>query len=247
MSDGVAGLKMFRRAGDVPDRLKAYWSCFDALRSFNTQASLSEAVEWVYSDGARFIRPTQQKDEIAELLAILEPQRPRTLLEIGTASGGTLFLLSRVAAPDALLVSIDLPGGRFGGGYGRWRVPLYRSFARPGQTIRLIRADSHRAETFRSLREIIGNRGLDVLFIDGDHTYEGVQKDFDMYGTLVNDRGWIALHDILPDPSDASNEVHRYWGEITKGLLYREIIADCSGKYGIGVVRRVSSPGEIRS
>lgn len=246
MSERLAEFGTLLRAGDVPDRLRAYWSCLGALRSFDGQASLSEAVDWIFSDGARFIRPTQQKDEIAELLAILEPQRPRTIVEIGTASGGTLFLLSRVAAPDAVLVSIDLPGGRFGGGYGRWRAPLYWSFARPGQTIRLIRADSHRAETFRALRAIIGNRGLDVLFIDGDHTYEGVQKDFDRYGALVNAGGWIGLHDILPDPSDASNEVHRYWREIRKRLQHREIMANCSGKYGIGLVRCAAGPGGIR-
>lgn len=237
MPDGPAGFSALRRAGDVPDRLRAYWSCIGALRSFNRRTFLSEAVDWVYSDGARFIRPTQQRDEIAEFLAMVEPQRPRTLVEIGTASGGTLFLLSRVAAPDAMLVSIDLPGGRFGGGYGRWRAPLYRSFARPGQTIRLIRADSHGPETFRRLRAITGTRGLDVLFIDGDHTYEGVHRDFAMYGTLVNAGGWIGLHDILPDSSDASNEVHRCWREIRKCFPHREIIADCSGKYGIGLIR----------
>lgn len=237
MPDGFVGFKALRRAGDVPERLSAYWSCIAALRSVNGWASPSMAVDWIYSNGARFIRPTQQKDEITELLTILQPARPRTIVEIGTASGGTLFLLSRVAAHDAMLVSIDLPGGPFGGGYGRWRAPLYRSFARPGQKVHLIRADSHDAETLRHLQTVIGSRGLDFLFIDGDHTYEGVRRDFELYGPLMSVGGWIGFHDIIPDPSDSMNEAHRFWEEIKFRYPHREIVSDRNRKYGIGLVR----------
>jgi cephalosporin hydroxylase len=237
MHETSVRFKALRRLGDVPERLSAYVRCVAALRSVNGSISPAKAVELVYSEEGRFIRPTQQREEVAELLAILEPARPRTLVEIGTASGGTLFLLSSVAAPDATLVSIDLPGGRFGGGYGRWRAPLYRSFARPGQKVHLIRADSHDPKTFRELQTMIGPRGLDVLFIDGDHTYEGVRKDFERYRPLVSTGGWIGFHDIVPDPSDAMNEAHRFWEEIKLGYPHREMVLNRSGKYGIGLIR----------
>jgi hypothetical protein len=45
-------------------------------------------------------------------------------LEIGTARGGTLFFLTRLASPHATIVSVDLPGGPFGGGYPRRRALL---------------------------------------------------------------------------------------------------------------------------
>jgi predicted O-methyltransferase YrrM len=35
----------------------------------------------------------------------------RAVLEIGTERGGTLFLFTRAADPEAKLVSIDLPSG----------------------------------------------------------------------------------------------------------------------------------------
>jgi predicted O-methyltransferase YrrM len=38
---------------------------------------------------------------------------------------------------------------------------------------------------------------LDVLFIDGDHSYEGVKHDLDNYGHLVAPGGRIILHDVL--------------------------------------------------
>jgi hypothetical protein len=36
---------------------------------------------------------------------------------------------------------------------------------------------------------------IDVLFIDGDHSYEGVKLDFDLYSTILSDKGIIIIHD----------------------------------------------------
>ena len=36
---------------------------------------------------------------------------------------------------------------------------------------------------------------IDLLFIDGDHSYEGVKKDFDLYSKRLNPNGLIMVHD----------------------------------------------------
>lgn len=36
---------------------------------------------------------------------------------------------------------------------------------------------------------------IDFLFIDGDHSYEGVKKDFELYSKIISDNGVIVLHD----------------------------------------------------
>lgn len=36
---------------------------------------------------------------------------------------------------------------------------------------------------------------IDILFIDGDHTYEGVKKDFELYSTILSTNGIIIIHD----------------------------------------------------
>ena len=150
--------------------------------------SLEELVEFSFNWLFGIIRPMQIKEEILQLLKILAERRPKVILEIGTANGGTLFLFTRVASDDAIIVSVDLPEGKFGGGYPDWKVPLYKSFARKNQQVHLIRADSHDPETFEKVKRILNDRKVDFLFIDGDHTYEGVKKDFEMYSKLVAER-----------------------------------------------------------
>ncbi len=160
------------------------------------------------------IKPFQWRPEILELIEVLEERRPRTVLEIGTCTGGSLFLFTRAAADDALLISIDLVHGPFGGGYSPAREPLYRGFARAEQRIELVRADSHDPATLERVKELLGDRPVDFLFIDGDHRYEGVSQDFELYSPLVADGGLIGFHDIVPGPEANVGGVPRFWGEL---------------------------------
>ena len=36
---------------------------------------------------------------------------------------------------------------------------------------------------------------IDYLHIDGDHSYEGVKKDFELYSTIMSENGIITIHD----------------------------------------------------
>jgi hypothetical protein len=55
-----------------------------------------------------FIWISQIIDEIKNLLLILDKVKPKVVLEIGTARGGTLFLFSYIAHEEATLISVDL-------------------------------------------------------------------------------------------------------------------------------------------
>ena len=205
--------------------------------------SLEDYVNLAFSPSEFFpypwisISPTQVKEEITELLKILAKHKPQTILEIGTARGGTLFLFTRVASLDARIISIDLPGGRFGGGYPEWRIPLYESFAIHNQCMYLIRGDSHANSTLKKVKEILDGQGLSFLFIDGDHTYEGVKKDFEMYSNLVGEGGVIAFHDIVPGSHESVGGVPRFWNEIKHQFDYVELVKDWKQRgFGIGAI-----------
>lgn len=231
--------------------LIALWGLFGKvlvypmMRDFRDRArgvgSLEDAVELVLSYkylGAR-VAPMQVREEILELLRVVESMSPRVVLDIGTAWGGTLFLFTRVAAPDAMLVTCDLPGRPWGYSCPSWMGPLLKSFARGTQSIVQIRGDSHSEDTLNSVKRHLVDRSVDLLFIDGDHSYNGVKKDFEMYSPLVGKQGLVAFHDICEGKVELVGEVPRFWSEIKKDLRTREIVSDPEqGVCGIGVVYR---------
>lgn len=51
------------------------------------------------------------------------------------------------------------------------------------------------------------NRNIDILFIDGDHSYEGAKLDWDLFSPFVKPFGSVVFHDTLwdlrPDPKYA--------------------------------------------
>jgi cephalosporin hydroxylase len=219
-----------------------------ASRALKAAADASPEVEaWVdlvkrFNYAGITIPSWQIRSEIVGLLRTLKAEPPRTVLEIGTASGGTLFLLTRVAAPDALIVSVDLRRGQFGGGYPGWRVRLYRSFARMAQRVELVMGDSHEPEIQDRIRGLLDGRALDLLFVDGDHTYEGVRQDFADYSHLVRSGGLVAFHDIVPGGPGKHGDpggVPTFWSELkaTRSDV-SELVEDWEwGSCGIGLVR----------
>jgi predicted O-methyltransferase YrrM len=198
-------------------------------------------VEFAMQAGSGFLRPMQNEHEITQLIEKLLTNRPKTVLEIGTARGGTLFLFCRSAAPGAQIVSLDLPYGRNGGGFPGWKVPIYRQFAEPGQTLTLIRADSHKTQSREQVERAVAGSKFDLIMIDADHSYEGAKRDFELYSPLVSERGIVVLHDILPNRFDPEINVHLLWQEISANYQCEEIVADYrQGNLGIGVISGIT-------
>jgi cephalosporin hydroxylase len=185
---------------------------------------------------------SQKQRELSALLTRLKRRRLRRLAEIGTEKGGSFYAWCAIAETDALIVSIDLPGGEFGGGYPSTKLKKYRSYRRGSQRLKFIRADSHNQETADHLAQTLRGEQLDFLFIDGDHTYRGVRKDFEMYAGFVRPGGIIAFHDIVPHPKVPRCQVHIYWREVCKNFQHEEFVQpgaerDWGPWGGIGLIR----------
>jgi cephalosporin hydroxylase len=61
--------------------------------------------------------------------------------------------------------------------------------------IRLIQGNSYFDETEEEIKNTIGNKNIDLLFIDGDHTLDGVKNDFERYNKYVKKGGFIIFDD----------------------------------------------------
>lgn len=203
----------------------------------------------------------QNEFELRRFLERVQALRPSVVVEIGTARGGMFYCFSQLAARDATLVSIDLPGAINCGGQTETEREVFATFGPVTQQFHFIPDDSHLPATRRRLVEVLGGRKIDLLFIDGDHSYEGCLADFDMYHDLVGARGLIVLHDICLFPEEWPDRpgVGLAWRDL-KARYGGEEIIDPDGistpqlppgkrwRWGIGVIeaqRVIGSEGRL--
>jgi cephalosporin hydroxylase len=179
----------------------------------------------------------QRTWELQSLIAEVRALRPRVVVEIGTHRGGTFAVWGAVAHPAAHLVSIDLPDPSAGLGTSESDLELLLGTLQPAQRMTAIRSDSHAARTLDELQALLGGRPIDFLWIDGDHSADGVRRDLDMYAPLVRRGGIVALHDIHPDPTTTPlNQVAGLWNELKVRYPHREFIdQDHPGGAGMGI------------
>jgi predicted O-methyltransferase YrrM len=191
---------------------------------------IEKVTPYVYSE--------QKRPEIAALLRAMQALQPRAVCEIGTSQGGTFFLFMRAALPTATLISIDIHSPLK-------RRLLLQAGRKQQQIITLLQADSHATRTAEKVRAQINGGLLDFLFIDGDHSYEGVKRDFELYSPLVRQGGIIAFHDIVPDYTTTKGITTRskvggvpaFWQELSQQYTTARFIEDeQQDGYGIGVI-----------
>ncbi len=172
----------------------------------------------------------QVRDEIVALAERAAESKPRIVLEIGTYKGGTALIWAQLASERVITCDLSPMGHR---------APLIEAFPSPTSTSKLVlmTGDSH-AQKFcdRVAAELAGER-VDLLFIDGDHSAEGVRRDYEMYRDFVRPGGLIAFHDIVEDQPLPENQVFEFWKDVRDLPGAFELVgaADQCG-YGIGVL-----------
>jgi cephalosporin hydroxylase len=196
-----------------------------------------QLVDLLYStEWERFFWTKQVKPELVEYARLIEQQKPKVAVEIGTNTGGTFFLMCKLSDPTATLISIDLPRGKGGGGYPDYKNNFFKSFGVGLQHLNFIKQDSQDPNTFQRVNEILQGRLIDFLFIDGDHSFQGVKNDFELYSPLVNTGGIIAFHDIKDYPEDHWIKVDRYWKTIRDKYIWKEFKEESEIWGGIGIL-----------
>lgn len=146
--------------------------------------------------------------------------RPHAVVvEIGSLFGGTLWYWSHLPAIGTL-VSVDLPTSQPPLARGvRAARETWRSALSPRCDFVLVERDSHLDTTVDEVSADVDDEPIDFLFIDGDHTYDGVRRDFELWSPLVCPGGVVALHDTWKNP-DGRHEpgVERFTDEMRARL-----------------------------
>jgi len=118
--------------------------------------------------------------------------------ELGLWKGDTfLYLLSE--CPDLYLVGVDLweaqPKHNGPENWTNWDHKAHEEAVRKGaqrfsQRARIIKDTTHNAA------EMVDDASLDFVFIDADHSTEGVRQDIEDWGPKLKETGWFFGHDI---------------------------------------------------
>jgi predicted O-methyltransferase YrrM len=226
IDNATAGaLRDWMREGGLPPVLPPALARTLAARGW-CQSSATPQLDHLLEKAFAVFPAIQNPRELRRFLNEVAALTPRTVVEIGTAAGGVLYCLSQLAHRDALLVSIDVPGGHYGEGQDEEECKLFTTFVGPRQRLAFIRDRSFHYSTRQDLTALLDGRKIDLLFIDGDHSYAGVKSDFEMYGSLVAPGGMVAFHDIMmfPDTWGRGFDVGILWRELAQTHQTREIV-----------------------
>lgn len=138
----------------------------------------------------------QNREELVALCEWMEGQNVRSYLEIGCWTGRLMSALHRLFAFERM-ASCDIGIAEALG------MPSHL----PPSCVR--HHGSSHAAPYRVFRSTLGH--MDMVVIDGDHTYEGVKKDFEI--NVRHPHRFLVFHDI--SGRRASTEgVKRFWDEL---------------------------------
>ena len=187
-------------------------------------------------DNAFGLYMPQERDEIVQLAKFVYELQPKVVVEIGTKFGGTFMIWNEIA--PGIKISVDLVEGIHGG------VSRSDTDARNARfkesyndSCIFIEGNSHESATYDLLVKTLGGTTIDFLFIDGDHTYEGVKEDYETYSSLVSENGYIGFHDINDTQRHRDRNVYvgKLWNELVGEKTEFNVNADWAG---IGVIKK---------
>jgi len=189
---------------------------------------MEEKLESFWNESKSFKIQQKKNEWVGFIRNIYKEKKLNNVLEIGCYDGGTTVFLANVSNN---LITIDQPiTPRFDSfKYNVGDPNIFGTELLKRRTnFNYIGGNSHDASTFEKVKTILGSEKLDLLFIDGDHTYEGVKSDFNTYSTLVKEGGMIALHDVHRSSFHEQHGcfVHNFWDEIKSNYEYLEFYDD---------------------
>lgn len=136
----------------------------------------------------------QSPIEFGRLWDLVASRPHARILEVGSLFGGTLWWWSHLPKIEAL-VSVDMPTDwePLRDGVREARESWDAWFSKRCE-FSLVDGDSRALSTIERVEG-----PFDFVFIDGDHSYDGVREDWLNYGPMIRPGGLVAFHDTWPN------------------------------------------------
>lgn len=177
-------------------------------------------------------RPSQVDEEIEGFISLLLQRGVRRYLEIGAREGDTWHYVStRIRAERT--VAIDLPNAKWGN--NRSERELHAARRLIGDRAYVLIGGSQDDAIVKVATDL---GPYDAIFVDGDHSFAGVTRDYATYGQLAP---LIAFHDIAGEKcSDREGnrvEVPQFWNDLKRTAPGEKVEFIAPGSnMGIGVL-----------
>ena len=183
----------------------------------------------LFAHPKRLLKESAWNEHVPFAMLLVELQRPRVIVELGTHCGVSYCAFCQAVVETGARAScyaIDTwTGDGHTGPYGdhvyeslKAHHKQYESFS---QLLRM---------TFDEALQQFADTSVDLLHIDGLHTYDAVKRDYNTWLPKMSDKGIILFHDTVVTERDFG--VHQLWRELTPRLPHFNFEHGC----GLGIL-----------
>jgi len=161
---------------------------------------------------------------------LVEHLKPSTVVELGTHSGNSFFAFCEAVKENDLSAKCYAVDGWVGDAQaGFYQEEVYESVVRHQQKNYPDNAVLLRMKFDEAIGHFDAN-SIDLLHIDGLHTYEAVKHDFENWLPKLSGKAVVLLHDTQIREKDFG--VWKFWDEIKNNYPSFEFLHGC----GLGVI-----------